>query len=73
MALSPDDQGYAQETKGPLTITVSATLTSLCLLFVIARVYSRFVSVGKLAIDDYIVIFSIVRENLAPALFVISY
>lgn len=72
MALSPGDPGYAQETKGPLTITITATLTSLCLLFVIARVYSRFVSIGKLAIDDYIVIFSIVRFSIFYLFFLLS-
>jgi len=52
--------GYAQENKGPLILTVTATLTGLCLLFVLSRLYSRMISTGKLAIDDFVVIVCIV-------------
>jgi hypothetical protein len=52
--------GYAQENKGPLILTVTATLTGLCLLFVLSRLYSRMISIGKLAVDDFVVIVCIV-------------
>jgi len=52
--------GYAQENKGPLILTVTATLTGLCLLFVLSRLYSRMISIGKLAFDDFVVIVCIV-------------
>ena len=52
--------GFSAENKGPLIVIVTATLTALALLFVVARVYSRLLSAGKLAVDDYIVILSIV-------------
>ena len=52
--------GFSNENKGPLIVVVTATLTALALLFVVARVYSRLLSAGKLAVDDYIVMLSIV-------------
>jgi hypothetical protein len=52
--------GFSDENKGPLIVIVTATLTALALLFVVARVYSRLLAVGRLAVDDYIVILSIV-------------
>ena len=52
--------GFSNENKGPLIVVVTSTLTALALLFVIARVYSRLLSVGNLAVDDYIVMLSIV-------------
>lgn len=52
--------GFSDESKGPLIVVVTATVTAVALLFVMARIYSRLISVGKLAVDDYIVILSIV-------------
>jgi len=49
--------GWAQENKGPLILTTTSTITAITFLFVVARVYSRILSVGKLAVDDFIVIF----------------
>ncbi|KAK4215053.1 hypothetical protein QBC37DRAFT_460079 [Rhypophila decipiens] len=57
--LFPGDPGYeeyAAENKGPLILGVTSSLTILTFLFVAGRIYSRFLSAGKLAIDDYIVI-----------------
>ncbi|KAL2272071.1 hypothetical protein VTJ83DRAFT_1442 [Remersonia thermophila] len=48
--------GWAEENKGPLILGVTGSLTALAGLFVIGRIYSRLLSIRKLAIDDYIVI-----------------
>lgn len=50
--------GWAQETQGPVIVGVTSALTSLSTLFVIGRLYSRILSIGKFQIDDYIMIFS---------------
>src|SRR5438128_996908 len=47
--------GFSEENKGPLILTVTSVLTSVAFVFVSARIYSRMISVGKLAADDYIV------------------
>ncbi|KAK4155443.1 hypothetical protein C8A00DRAFT_31681 [Chaetomidium leptoderma] len=60
MVLGPEDPGYAEENRGPLTLTVTTTLTSVCLLFVLGRVYSRLIWIHELAIDDWMVVGSIV-------------
>ena len=52
--------GFSDENKGPLIVVVTASLTAVALVFVVARLYSRLLSVGRLAVDDYIVILSIV-------------
>lgn len=52
--------GWAQESNRPLILSVAGTMISLAFLFVVARIYCRMISVGKLRIDDYIVIFCIV-------------
>lgn len=52
--------GWAQEDRRPMTLGIMGALIGLALLFVIARVYCRFISLGRLWIDDYIVIFCIV-------------
>ncbi|KAM7200357.1 hypothetical protein V8F20_005334 [Naviculisporaceae sp. PSN 640] len=52
----PGYEAYAAENKGPVILGVTTSLTILTFLFVAARIYSRFLSHGKLAIDDYIVI-----------------
>lgn len=56
--------GYSEENKGPLILTVTATLTAVTSLFVAGRIYSRLLSLGKIAIDDYIVILCIVSVLL---------
>jgi hypothetical protein len=55
--------GWAQENKGPLILGVTGTLTALALFFVAGRIYSRMVSLGRLGIDDYIVIVCIVSGS----------
>jgi hypothetical protein len=57
--------GYAQENKGPLILTATGTLTAIAGLFVSARIYSRMVSLGKLGVDDYIVILCSVSTRTA--------
>lgn len=49
--------GWAQEDKGPLILVVTSTMTAITFLFVASRIYSRILALGKLAIDDYIVVF----------------
>ncbi|KAK1756667.1 hypothetical protein QBC47DRAFT_319740 [Echria macrotheca] len=51
--------GFSEENKGPLILTVTSVLTSVAFVFVTGRIYSRIISVGKLAADDYIVILCI--------------
>ncbi|AEO69775.1 uncharacterized protein THITE_2014519, partial [Thermothielavioides terrestris NRRL 8126] len=48
--------GWARENNGPRVLGVTVTMTTLGFLFVLARIYCRFISVRKLAVDDYIVV-----------------
>jgi hypothetical protein len=67
--------GFSNETNGPLIVVVTTALTGLATLFVIARIYSRMISAGKIALDDWIIIVSIVcpshhqipRPNFPPS------
>lgn len=52
--------GYAAENKGPTILGVTSAMTLLGVVFVAARVYSRVISMGKIYLDDYITLFSIV-------------
>jgi hypothetical protein len=53
--------GYFKETnKGPVVVPVVGTMTAIAGLFAAARIYSRIISLGKLAVDDYIVILGVV-------------
>ncbi|KAK4223429.1 hypothetical protein QBC38DRAFT_52011 [Podospora fimiseda] len=52
--------GWAEENKGPTIMGVTIAMTILTTMFVAARLYSRMISMGRLFIDDYIVIFCIV-------------
>ncbi|KAL2257016.1 hypothetical protein VTK26DRAFT_773 [Humicola hyalothermophila] len=52
--------GWAEENKGPLILTVTGIMTGVAFLFVFARIYSRLISLGRLGVDDYIVIICIV-------------
>lgn len=56
--------GWAQENKGPLILTVTGVMTGIAFLFVAARIYSRLISLGRLGVDDYIVIICIVGALL---------
>jgi hypothetical protein len=64
--------GWAQEDGRPLTLGVMGAMIGLALVFVIARVYCRIISLGRLGMDDYIVVVCIVsgepktRYLLAP-------
>ncbi|GAB1321092.1 Rhodopsin domain-containing protein [Madurella fahalii] len=60
--------GWAQENKGPLILTTISILTAVALLFVAARIYSRKISLGRLGVDDYIVIICIILSLLYVAL-----
>jgi hypothetical protein len=53
--------GYENETRGPLFVGLTTALTVLATLFVAGRIYSRLISVGKVFVDDWIMILSIVR------------
>lgn len=57
--------GWAGENRGPFVIAVMASMTALALLFSAARIYCRLISVKRLAVEDYIVMFSIVSTRLA--------
>lgn len=64
--LTPGEPGYeawAAENKGPLILGVTSALTLFAMVFVVGRTYSRLLSVGKLAVDDYIVIVCLVRAS----------
>ncbi|KAK4120186.1 hypothetical protein N657DRAFT_538094, partial [Parathielavia appendiculata] len=51
--------GWGQETKGPMIIIVISTMTAIATLFVLARVYSRLISLARLGADDYLLVLSI--------------
>lgn len=55
-----------------MILAVTSALTGLALLFVVGRIYSRIISVGKLAVDDFIVIFCIVSPPAPPRLILTS-
>ncbi|KAK4173346.1 hypothetical protein QBC36DRAFT_245642 [Triangularia setosa] len=52
--------GYAEENKGPTILGVTSAMTLLGVVFVVARVYSRVISMGRIYLDDYIALFSII-------------
>ena len=58
--------GWAEEDKGPLLLGVMGTMTGLALVFVVARVYCRLISLGRLGFDDYILILSVVSHPQSP-------
>lgn len=49
------NSGWVHQNNGPMILAVAGTMTTLGLLFAIARIYSRLISIKKLGIDDYIV------------------
>jgi hypothetical protein len=55
--------GWAEESKGRLILGVTGAMTGLAFLFVSARIYSRMISLGRLGVDDYILIISIVSAS----------
>ncbi|KAK3387970.1 hypothetical protein B0H63DRAFT_167655 [Podospora didyma] len=52
--------GWAEENKGPLILKVTTSVTAIALLFTVARIYSRFLSIKRIAIDDILVVCCIV-------------
>ncbi|KAK4164049.1 hypothetical protein QBC43DRAFT_289282 [Cladorrhinum sp. PSN259] len=52
--------GWSQENKGPTIMGITGAMTLFTTMFVAARLYSRVISMGRIFIDDYVVIFSIV-------------
>lgn len=60
---STGDAKHDAENRGPITIIVSSVLTTVGLLFLAARIASRRISARKLAVDDYLVVFSVVRAH----------
>ncbi|KAL2021739.1 hypothetical protein VTK56DRAFT_6682 [Thermocarpiscus australiensis] len=51
--------GWAQENRGPKIVVVTSIMTAIALVFVSARVYSRMISLGRIALDDLIIMLSI--------------
>ena len=56
--------GWAQEDNRPEILGIAGGMIVLAFLFVTARIYCRRISVGRLGIDDYIIVFSIVGGAL---------
>ncbi len=55
------------ENRGPTLIAVTSAMSALSLLFVIARVYCRLISIKRLVIEDYIAILTSVRPSMFQA------
>jgi hypothetical protein len=55
--------GWAHENTGAKLLGAISTITGVAFLFVVARIYSRMISIRRLSIDDYLVIFSIVSAT----------
>ncbi|KAK3331704.1 hypothetical protein B0T19DRAFT_85628 [Cercophora scortea] len=51
--------GWAEENKGPRIIAITVALTFITFLFVVGRIWSRMISLGKLASDDIVCIICI--------------
>jgi hypothetical protein len=57
--------GWAQENRAPLILGVTGAMTALAFLFVVGRIYSRWIAFGRLGFGDYIVILCIVSSYSA--------
>lgn len=72
MSIRPDPNaeepypGWAEEDNGSLLLGVMGSMTGLALVFVVARIYSRLISLGKVGFDDCIIILSVVRSLPLP-------
>jgi hypothetical protein len=72
MSIDPDFNveepypGWAEEDNGPLLLGVMGAMTGLAIVFVIARIYSRLILLGRLGFDDYILIISVVSSSPSP-------
>ncbi|KAK3896857.1 hypothetical protein C8A05DRAFT_20261 [Staphylotrichum tortipilum] len=64
--------GWADEDKRPMILSVAGALIALAFLFVVARIYCRLISIRKLRLDDFIVIFCIVMAIAYFTLTVLS-
>lgn len=60
-SLPPD---VAAHTRGPAMMAVMYSFTTLSSLAVVGRVFSRYKKLGRLAIDDYVIILSLVGPLL---------
>jgi hypothetical protein len=56
-SLAPD---VAAQNRGPAMMAVMYSFTALTSLTVVGRVFSRYKKLGHLAIDDYVIILSLV-------------
>lgn len=52
------DPTFAAEDKGPSIIAVTCTVSALSTVFVLARIYTRGWIIGKLQLDDYLIVAS---------------
>jgi hypothetical protein len=57
----------AAENKGPMMLALTWTFTSLAGLFVLGRLFSRKKKMGRLLVDDWIIIGSLVCLGAAGA------
>jgi hypothetical protein len=55
---------WAAEDKRPVILGVAGAMIGLAFLFVVARIYCRLISIRRLRLDDFIVIFCIVGVPL---------
>ncbi|KAH8891131.1 hypothetical protein GQ53DRAFT_865868 [Thozetella sp. PMI_491] len=54
------DLAWAAEDKGPAVVAVLCTFTPLAAMFCAMRIYSRGYLMGKMQLDDYFIIFSVI-------------
>jgi hypothetical protein len=52
-----------QDNKGPTILTVMWAVTTVAVIFVIARVYTRIVVVKNLGVDDFLITLSMVADT----------
>ena len=60
---APLPPAIAAENKGPMMQALTWTFTGVASLFVIGRIISRRKKTGKLRLDDYIIVGSLVRSR----------
>jgi hypothetical protein len=59
-ALPPE---IASQNKGPRIIVIVYVFTILASLFVAGRIFSRIKKLGRLAVDDYLILISLVCDS----------
>jgi hypothetical protein len=60
VALTPE---IASQNKGPRIIVIVYVFTILASLFVAGRIFSRIKKLGRLAVDDYLILISMVCDS----------